>query len=326
MVKVPVVLGRISEWFKRRQKVEEIYKIDLDIARAQRALSRLPRSHRFNPLLIYELGTAQLKRYMRSDQREDLDKAITHLTSLLPPDDSSLIDGRLPLRAALFLALALNKRATLSKQPEDAIRAAKYLRNLRGHPHKAPGISLNEVTGLLVEALAFQVKSGTGNAMQHIGEISLLCHELLTSNAPDRFTSPSIVHFADAVFSKFRVWNPDLPLDQVIECLQLARMRKPKLRVAHIVLALCLTSRYYVNLVNDDYEASASILRETSSSPGDSQDEYLAVLQTLVEMMAVTRSHAHTTPEEAMYHARAYLVDHGHTVIPYDILTRISKL
>ena len=120
---------------------------------------------------------------MLSDQREDLDKAIIHFALLLPPD-SWLLHGRLSIRAALFLALALIKRAVLSKQPKDAVRAAKYLRDLRGHPQKAPGISLHEVKGLLVEALAFQVKSETGTAMQDIEEMSILCDELLTSNHP----------------------------------------------------------------------------------------------------------------------------------------------
>jgi hypothetical protein len=215
----------------------------------------------------------------------------------------------------------LIKRAVLSKQPEDAIRAAKYLRDLRGHPQKAPGISLHEVTGLLVEALAFQVKSETGNAMQDIGEMTVLCHELLTSKAPDRFTLPAIVHYTDAVFYKFRVWDPDLPLDQVIEYLQLAKLRKPKLRVAHIVLALCLTTCYFMNLVDDDYEAAASILGKITSSHGESQDAYLAVLKPLVAMMAVIRSQAHTTSEysEAKYGDRARLVDH-----PFDTFFQCS--
>jgi hypothetical protein len=261
---------------------------------------------------MYKLATAHLRRYTLLDQREDLDKAITNFKSFLPPS-LWMLKGLLNRQAASFLAYAYMKRAILSNQPEDANRAAECLRPLRRRP--APGISRHEVTERLVVALAFQVQSETGNAMIEIGEISLLCDELLTSNAPDPFTSRSIVLFADAVFYKFRVWEPDLPLNQVNQCLQLARIRKPKLRVAHIVLALCLTSRYFMNLMNDDYEAAASILGEITSSPGESQDlrqdRYLAVLQSLVAMMAVIRQ-AHTTSgfSETVDRVRAYMVEH----------------
>ena len=259
---------------------------------------------------------------MLSNQKDDLDKAIIHFTkSILLPPHSWLRHGPLILRALLFLAHALVKRSILSNQPEDTIYAAKYLRHLRERPHQRFGIPRREVTELLVEALAFQVKSEAGNAMEGIREMSVLCQELLTSDESelltsaesDRVTTRSIIRFTGAVFSKYRVWDPDLPLDQVIECLQLARRRKPELRVTHGVLALCLTSRYFMTIVNEDYEEAASILGEITSSPGDSQDEYLAILQPLVTMMAVIRSEAHTTPEyseEAIYRARAYLAEH----------------
>ena len=263
---------------------------------------------------------------MLLDQREDLDEVITHFKSFLQVSSGLRMRDRLHRQASSFLAYAYMKRAILSKQPEDADRAAGYLRPLRRKP--APGISRHAFTEQLVEALAFQVKSESGDVMIKIGEISLLCDELLTSNAPDRFTSRSIVRFADAVSYKFRVWDPDLPLDQVIGCLQLARMRKPKLRVVHGVLALCLYSRYSMNLVNDDYEAASSILGEIISSPGESQDEYLAVLQPLVASMAVIRSQTHTTPEYsegAIYRARAHLVDHPFDTFFLRSLESIAK-
>jgi hypothetical protein len=323
----------MHEWFKRKKKPRDIRKIDSVITRTQGSLSGLPQSHSVHLPLLYNLDAAQLIQYTMSNRREDLDKAILHFTqSILLPPHFWLRHGPSTrvLQALSFLSYALVKRSVLSNQPEDAICAAKYLRYLRDQPHQAFGVSRPEVTELLVEALAFQVKSETGNAMQDIREISVLCHELLTSDKfqTDRSTTRTIIHFSKTVVSKFRAWDPDLPLDQVIECLQLARMRKPKLRVAHSVLALCLSSRYFMNLVNDDYETAASILDEITSSPGDSQDEYLDALQQLVAMMAVIRSQAHTTPEyseEAIYRVRARLVDYPSDIFYNNSLESAAK-
>jgi hypothetical protein len=222
------------------------------------------------------------------------------------------------INALLFLAGALLMRSKKFKQPEDAIYATKYLRHLRNQPHQVFCVPRHEVTVMLVDALASQAISEAGNARYHIMEISALCHELFTSNESDSdMTTRSILSLSAAVVSKFRAWDPDLPLDQVIECLQLARMRKPELRVTHTVLALCLTSRYYTTIVDDDYEAAASILDEVtpSNSLRDGDDVFLAELQRLVTLIAVLRSQSHTSPEyseEAIYRVRAYQAAHPH--------------
>ena len=82
-----------------------------------------------------------------------------------------------------------------------------------------------------------------------------------------------------------------------------------------------------MNLVNDDYEAATSILGKITSSSGDSQEESLAVLQPLVASMAVIRSQAHTTPEysEAIYRARAHLVDHPFDTFFHRSLESVAK-
>ena len=312
--------GYIHEWLQKQKKKrdirEQFREIDSIITHFQKSFAALPRFHPSRVSLSYNLAISQLRRYILSNQRQDLDKAIFHFTeSILFPSHSWIILGQFILRALFFLAHSLLRRSVVSEQPEDAIYAAKYLRHLRSQPHQAFGFPRSEVTVMLVDALAFQVKSEAGNAKQNITEISVLCHELLTSDASDSDTTRSLILLCSAVIPKFNMWDPDLPLDQVIECLQFARMRKPELRVAHTTLALCLTSRYYTTLVNDDYEAAASILDEItpSSSPRDGDNVCEAILQRLVTLMAVVRSQAHTSPEyseEAIYRARAYLAVH----------------
>ncbi|KAI9461259.1 hypothetical protein BJY52DRAFT_1260339 [Lactarius psammicola] len=91
------------------------------------------------------------------------------------------------LQALFFLSYALLTRATLSKQPEDTIYAAKYLRFLRDQPHQAFGFPHHFVTTLLVDALGFQVELEVGNVMQNIGEIAILSPPASSLPLPEQF-------------------------------------------------------------------------------------------------------------------------------------------
>ena len=197
----------------------------------------------------------------------------------------------------------------MSNQPEDAIYAAKYLRHLRDQPHQAFGFPRHRVAKLLLDALAFQVESKAGNVMQNVGEMAVLCRELLTSDVD--ITRPILLIY-EKVRSRIRPWVPDQPLDQLIECLRAVKKHKPHLREARFALAFCLGIRYCMTFVNDDYEEAASVFDEilTFSSPGDSEDIFVARTQRLVTGLAVIRSKTHQTPEyseEAIYRARAFL-------------------
>ncbi|KAI9451568.1 hypothetical protein BJY52DRAFT_97396 [Lactarius psammicola] len=292
-----------------------IDEIDSFITRSQEFLSGSPRSHPIRLTCVYNLAAVRLDRYALSNEVDDLDKSIFHLTeSILLPPRSWLEHGPKILHALLLLASALSKRSNVSEQPQDAIFAAKYLRYLLDQPRDAFGAPRRLVTTMLVDSLAFQVNLGAGDVMQNIGEMAVLCRELLTSDASDgdADTSRSITLFSRAVSSKVRPWVPDQPLDQVIDCLRLARMHKPELRDAHFALAFCLGIRYCMTFVNEDYEEAASMMDEiiTSSPLGDSQDKFVARVQRMVTGLAMVRSKTHQTPEyseEAIYRARAFL-------------------
>jgi CHAT domain-containing protein len=208
-----------------------------------------------------------------------------------------------------FLAFALLRRSKVSNQPEDAICAAKYLRHILDLPHQAFGLPRHRVTKLLEDALAFQVEPKAENAVQIIGEMAVLCRELLTSDID--ITRPiTLIH--DVVRKQIRPWDQDQPLDQLIECLQAVRKHKPHLHEARFALAFCLGIRYCMTFVNDDYEEAASTFDGilTSSSPVDSQDKFIARTRQHVTALAFIRSKAHQTPEyseEAIYRARPFL-------------------
>ncbi|KAI9457830.1 CHAT domain-containing protein [Lactarius psammicola] len=277
------------------------------------AVPPLHRSHPRRPAGVYHLATARFDRYELSNKKDDLDKAILHLTESILLQPWSCQEPKPNIVTHFFnLALALDQRSNDFKQPEDAAYAAKYFRHLQDRLHEILGFPRHEVTTLLVDALAVQVEFGAGNVMQNIGEMAVLCRELLTLGLSDVDTTSSTALFARAVLSKISMLIPDQPLDQVIECLRAARKHKPYLRAARYGLAWSLICRYRMTFVNDDYEEAVSVLDEliTSSSPGDRQGEFIAEAQQLLTMLAMVRSKLHETPEyseEAIYRAHTFL-------------------
>jgi tetratricopeptide (TPR) repeat protein len=261
---------------------------------------------------LHILAVARLERNTLSNQMEDLDKSISHCTEaiLLPP--RSWIDhGPMFLRTLFFLAGALVQRSMVSKLPENAIYAAKYLRYLRDRPHASSACQRHGVTKILVVSLALQVELKAGDVLQIIEEMAAVFHELLTSpDASDIYIIGSITLFAEVALSKIS-WPfqfPDQVLSQIIECLRLARTRKPELRNAQLALVRSLSRRYPATFANDDYEEAVSILGEmiTYSSP---RDEVAVNVQHYVTL-AIYRAITHQTPEyweEAIYRSRAFL-------------------
>jgi hypothetical protein len=264
---------------------------------------------------VYNLAAARIDRYQLSKQKEDLDKAILHLTEsiLLQPRSSPELKTDILLNF-FILSVALYQRSNHSNQPEDVTYAANYARHLRNQPKEAFRFPPHHVTTLLVDVLAVQVKLRVGDLMQNIEEMALLCRELFTLDVldDDIDTTRSITRFALTVMSKIRPGVSDQPLDQLIESLRASRGYKPDLREARFALALALSCRYLMTSVNDDHEEAASVLDEIiSSSPsGDSQDNFVAMAHEFATRQAMIRSMAQQKPEfleDAIYRARAFL-------------------
>jgi CHAT domain-containing protein len=283
----------------------------------------LPRSDSCRHALL--LGILQFRRFDLSKQREDLDNAIVHFTeSILQPLRSWLQHGPIILEALYHLSSALAARADLSKQPEDAIYATKYLVHLRDQPHPIPDIPRYRVTALLVYSLLAQVELKAGNVMQNIREIAVVSRELFNLNtfeSSDVDTAGLISLIHGAVSSNIRFAVPDQPPDELIECLRAARKHRPDLLEGRFALAISLRARYNMTFLNDDYEEAASILDEiiADTSLGNPQDKYLALCHEratgLVTILAAMRSYAYKIPEyleEAVYRARTCVSSFSH--------------
>ena len=287
------------------------FEIDSSITSLQHLISIFPRSEPRRLQYVLTLGSKRIERYELSDQREDLDKAILHFSeSILLLPLSWLQDGPIILRAFFCLAYALLKRSNMSKQPEDAICATKYLIYLRDQPHEIPFVAHHRATTLLVDALALQVRLEAGNMMQNIRQLAILSRELLTSDASDIATTDLINLIHDIVMSNIHTGVPDQPLDELIECLRTARKQRPDLVDGHIALAVCLVRRYYWTNVDDDYEEAVSILDKIATLSSTDKSVTLArgLATALAATLAKVRSTAYQSPkylEEAIYRTSA---------------------
>ena len=308
------ILGRGCTFCLNFLFTGSIREIDSSITDSQLLLSISPLSHPRRPLVVHGLALKQLERHKLSNQRDDLDKGIGNLAEgilLLPGSPITL--RQVALDSLLFLADALFMRSKISNQPEDAIYAAKYLSYLRDQPY-VPYHHM--VTTMLVNALDFQVGLDAGDVMQNIREMAVLCRELFTSQTSYIETTRLVVLLYGVVTTKICPGIPDQPLDELIECLRVAREHRPDLLEGRLAIGISLAFRYLVNFMDDDYDEAASILDEiiTSRPPGDGQDKFEAEAQgfatMLVTIIARLRSYAYQTPEyleEAIYLIRALL-------------------
>ena len=287
-----------------------IHEIAADISKYQQQLSTLSRYHRLRPLCAYLLAEHLLERYQLLKQKDDVDKSILYFTeSLLSSPLSWPAHGPMILEVLSSLALALYNRSRVSKEPEVAIYAAKYFRYLRGPAHTPITFQCQRTTALLVETLELQLELKTSDVVQTLEEMTALTQELLTSDPSSRYTTCAGTCFSRAVRHKLPELPTDRLLNEIIECLRLARVHKPELRVVHFILVQCLCARID-HAMNDELDEAVSILDEiiASSFPGDEIllpicQEYMAFL---VMLRSLIDGHVENS-EEAIYRARAFL-------------------
>jgi CHAT domain-containing protein len=271
--------------------------------------------------LALALALEQHERFKLSNEREDIDGAIVHLTEsiLLLPLSSRLHDPGMLETLSLF-ARELLSHSEVTKRPEDIVSTTKFLFHLRNLPHEIPLASRHRITELLVHILALQVALEAGNVTENTREMAVLSRELLTLDTSDIDTTRRVIHllFEVLMSEKCRdVSGP--PLDELIACLRVAMKRRPDLPQTRVAFAISLGNRYRMTQVDDDYEQAVSILDEMATS-GNSQDKSVAVFQAfakaLAAALAMIRSDAHWSPEyleETMYRTRTFLSSSSYT-------------
>ena len=289
-----------------------IHEIDADISRSLQELSALPQHDRLRPIGAFFLAVRLLERYKLSNQKDDLDRSNRYMIkSLLLFPLSRIAHGPKNVLVSFSLVyLGFNCSTVsnlVSKELEDVRYAAKYLRYLRGPAHTLSSFQRQEVSALLVITLASQLELKASAVIHTLTEMTALTQELLTSDPSGDLSTRASASFARAVGKKILKLSREPLLNEVIECLRLARMHKPECREVSYFLVKCLLARYYHALI-DDLDEVVSILDEmiASSSPGD---EFLTKCQKQVVDLAKIRlipKHPEHS-EEAIYRARAFL-------------------
>jgi hypothetical protein len=220
-------------------------------------------------------------------------------------------DGPNLISALYHLTRAFLLRSLNVSRPNDVEYCVRYLRYLRDQSLEAFGVKHNEVTTLLIHALAFQQLSELGNATQGIEEMSALCHELLASGLSEtnliipmsRLARVIAVHAAKS-------WRQ--PSQQVIECLCEANTRLPDSHDILYALSMSHVPRFRVTKSNNDYEVAMAFLDKiiASYSPGDTPSHYVGQALNFAADLANTRFYLFGKPEyleEAISRHRTYL-------------------
>jgi tetratricopeptide (TPR) repeat protein len=159
--------------------------------------------------------------------------------------------------------------------------------------------------------MALQVELEPRNARQSFQEMSVLCHELLSSALPKSGRNKTIERFAQAVMTGLvNRWNQ--PSQQVIECLREANVRLPDSHFISFVLLRSFNLRFWMTKSIGDYENAMAVFDKIVAphSSIDSPSPYLGdVLKTAARLLQI-RFTFYGNPEyleEAIFRCRAIL-------------------
>jgi hypothetical protein len=110
-------------------------------------------------------------------------------------------------------------------------------------PHEVFDVPRQSVKTLLVQALAIRVELRSGDAMQDIKEMVVLCQELLDSDNSAVPRTIAITFLVRVILTKFEGWGQE-PLDNVIECLREINVQLPDTHIISLALAHSLFFRF----------------------------------------------------------------------------------
>jgi CHAT domain-containing protein len=281
----------------------------------QDILQLMPRSHPRRRTLLHLSGEGCLLSLLCNEslvQNKDIDQAVLHLTeAILLPFRSLGILSVNTIKMLLHLASALLQRSKRFEQPDDANFAIKCLYYFRSQPLESSGIQ-QEVTTLLVEALAIRAVLGSSDGMQDIQAMIAICDEPFISNVSGTFAFRTAISIFKVISA---CGNGNGPiLDQCINRLREARIRQPNSPILSIPLALALMYRFAEMLADDDVEEATTILDKilVSQGPGNSLDidRWQHMSRAIMSALAGIRSAIYQKPEyveEAMSHFRLIL-------------------
>jgi tetratricopeptide (TPR) repeat protein len=289
--------------------------LDGEIFKCHRLLERSPRSDPNRLALLFQLVGLQIQRNSSSNQKSDLDKAITHLTEailLLPPtQDIALV--------FFFLAGLLRSRFSFYRQPDDLKSSIKYFRFLRANLHSPEAFDtgiLHTSGGLptqLFHALAYNLVLTPGDMVQDLEEMVALIPEFITADILTYHPKQAIQVFIEAITATEMFCRKDTQLvaNRVIQMLREATVLNPDLLISD-ALSTCLAARFQTTLAMSDYEEAIAIADKivATYSPGNSPTTLQRNAMMLISFLLGSRLNTFSRPEyleDAVHRIRAFV-------------------
>ena len=249
-------------------------KIDERIPKYHSLLRSSPRSDPNRPFYLLQFGALRSQRHALSNQKSDLDKAITHLTeAVLLPQTQNIVFVFFHLAALLLL------RFILSRQPDDVKSSLKYFHFLRIKFHSLEAFDIpqdnDDLSSLLLEALSVNSLFTPGDMVQDFEEMVALISEVVTADTLTYRQKKAMGIFSEVVVdfntTLFRREDTQQIANRAIQVLREATVLNPDLHIS-FALAFCLIARFQKTLVMNDYEEAIAIFDKivATCTPGNS--------------------------------------------------------
>ena len=253
--------------------------------------------------------------YLSSNEDRDLDTAIRLSTYAIFLPSSAQTGGGLAVIDAFFvLSVCLYYRMEKhgDKHPSDSKYSIQYLRYIHYHHDlslETLGFTRTDITIALLRALGVRAVYELGNVMQDIEEMSLLCHELLSSDRTVPGLFVVVQRLAIAVLSCMSM-RPQP--SHVIESISKAHALFPKSTTIFFAHCACKAHRFTETYSLDDYnDAMATFDKFIASRPyADIPGKHLEPALDMAASTAEYRFRIYGNPEyleEAIVRRRDHL-------------------
>jgi tetratricopeptide (TPR) repeat protein len=282
------------------------------IPQYHRLLNSLPRSDPNRPTLLFQLGGLQSQCWALSNQKSDLNKAITHFTEaiLLPPTQDIVFE-------LFHLAALLRSRFSFYRQPDDLKSSIKYFRFLRVNFHSLEAFNIPDISGDLSSnlfyALAHNLELTPGDMVQDLEKMVTLIPEFITADILTYHRKHTIKAFGEVVTKTemFRREDTNEVANQVVQVLREATVLNADLDIS-FALARCLATRFKTTQVMNDYEEAIAILDRivATHSTGNSPTRIQIDAMILISFLLGSRLNSFSKPEyleDAIHRIRTFL-------------------
>jgi hypothetical protein len=286
--------------------------LDGKILRYHRILESSPRSDPNRPTLLFNLTGLRSQRRVLSNEKSDLDKAITHLTEtvLLPPTQH-IVD------ALFHLAGLLRSRFSFYRQPDDLKSSIKYFRFLRVNFHSLEAFDIPHDSGglptQLFNALAYNLELTPGDMVQDLEEMLALIPEFITGDILTYHRKSAVEVFSDVITATEMFCRKDTQLvaNRAIQVLREATVLNPDL-VISLALATCLAARFKMTHAMSDNDEAMAIFDKivATHSPGNSPTRTQRNAMLLISFLLVFRLDLSARPEyleDAVHRIRTFV-------------------